>query len=50
MAMAGGTGGAFEMRVLAEQAIALAAAAGDQEHVAAARLNRSQSIFRDGSA
>ena len=39
---------AFEMRVLAEQAMALAAEAGDQEHVAAARLNRSQSIFATG--
>ena len=36
------------MRVLAERAIGLAAEAGDQEHVAAARLNRSQSIFATG--
>ena len=39
---------AFDMRVLAEQAIALAGEAGDQEHVAAARLNRAQSIFATG--
>ncbi len=39
---------AFDMRVLAEQAISLAAEAGDQEHVAAARLNRLQSIFATG--
>ncbi len=34
--------------MLAEQAISLAAEAGDQEHVAAARLNRAQSIFATG--
>ena len=39
---------AFDMRVLAERAMGLAAEAGDQEHVAAARLNRAQSIFATG--
>ena len=38
----------FDMRVLAERAMGLAAEAGDQEHVAAARLNRAQSIFATG--